>query len=116
MARWKTTGSTSGGASGSGGVGASASASGSAGAGAAPRDAVGASCAAHVSRLAAAALVRAGAPAHCYKVLAHLLPYWKDKASNTGTTAPGQQLLKPQPPQPLPDMQPFFAKEYVKSK
>lgn len=34
----------------------------------------------------------------------------------TGTATPAQQLLKPQPPQPLPDMQPFFVKEYVKSK
>ncbi|CAB3259165.1 unnamed protein product [Arctia plantaginis] len=75
----------------------------------------GGACAAHVSRLAAAALVRAGAPAHCYRVLVALLPYWKEKASNAGSTTTGQQLLKPQPPQPLPDMQPFFDKDYVKS-
>ncbi|CAH0600763.1 unnamed protein product [Chrysodeixis includens] len=90
MARWKT--------SGSGSASRSTEVSGGA-------------CAAHVSRLAAAALVRAGAPAHCYAVLAALLPYWENKTSAT----PGQQLLKPQPPQPLPDMQPFFVKEYVKS-
>lgn len=36
-------------------------------------------------------------------------------ASGSGTTPTGQQLLKPQPPLPLPDMQPFFVKEYVKS-
>ncbi|XP_063828894.1 E3 ubiquitin-protein ligase UBR4 [Ostrinia nubilalis] len=75
----------------------------------------GGACAAHVSRLAAAALVRAGAPHHCYRVLSALLPYWKEKTSSTGTTPTGQQLLKPLPPQPLPDMQPFFVKEYVKS-
>ncbi|CAH2989845.1 unnamed protein product [Chilo suppressalis] len=94
MARWKT--------SATGGAGARAEVSGTA-------------CAAHVSRLAAAALVRAGAPHHCYRVLAALLPYWKEKTSNSGTTPPGQQLLKPQPPQPLPDMLPFFVKECVKS-
>ncbi|XP_026324095.1 E3 ubiquitin-protein ligase UBR4 isoform X3 [Hyposmocoma kahamanoa] len=75
----------------------------------------GAACAAHVSRLAAAALVRAGAPQHCFRILSALLPYWKEKTSNAGSTPPGQQLLKPQPPLPLPDMQPFFVKEYVKS-
>ncbi|XP_060810461.1 E3 ubiquitin-protein ligase UBR4 isoform X2 [Amyelois transitella] len=98
MARWKTSGSSSG----SGATSSRAEVSGSA-------------CAAHVSRLAAAALVRAGAPQHCYRVLAALLPYWKEKTNNTSATTPGQQLLKPQPPQPLPDMQPFFVKEYVKS-
>ncbi|CAG5041717.1 unnamed protein product [Parnassius apollo] len=107
MARWKTCGGSAG-----------AGAGGGAGAGAGTRaEATGAACAAHVSRLAAAALVRAGAPRHCYNVLAALLPYWKEKTSSTTTTTttPGQQLLKPQPPQPLPDMQPFFVKEYVKS-
>ncbi|KAL4709767.1 hypothetical protein ACJJTC_001221, partial [Scirpophaga incertulas] len=94
MARWK--------ASATGGTAARAEVSGGA-------------VAAHVSRLAAAALLRAGAPRHCYRVLAQLLPYWRERANNTGTTPPGQQLLKPQPPQPLPDMQPFFVKEYVKS-
>lgn len=34
---------------------------------------------------------------------------------DSGSATTGQQLLKPQPPQPLPDMQPFFDKEYVKS-
>ncbi|KAJ0180973.1 hypothetical protein K1T71_003058 [Dendrolimus kikuchii] len=82
---------------------------------AARAEVTGGACAAHVSRLAAAALVRKGAPAHCYRVLAALLPYWKEKTSNTGTATSGQQLLKPQPPQPLPDMQPFFVKDYVKS-
>ncbi|KAJ2946624.1 hypothetical protein O0L34_g12681 [Tuta absoluta] len=94
MARWKTTAS--------GGQPSRAEVS-------------GAACAAHVSRLAAAALVRAGAPQHCFQVLSALLPYWKEKTSSTGTTPTGHQLLKPQPPQPLPDMQPFFVKEYVKS-
>lgn len=48
-----------------------------------PRSEVtGGACAAHVSRLAAAALVRKGAPAHCYRVLAALLPYWKEKTSS----------------------------------
>nr|XP_049698342.1 E3 ubiquitin-protein ligase UBR4 isoform X2 [Helicoverpa armigera] len=75
----------------------------------------GGACAAHVSRLAAAALVRAGAPAHCFRVLSALLPYWKEKTSSSGAATTGQTLLKPQPPQPLPDMQPFFVKEYVKS-
>lgn len=42
----------------------------------------GSACAAHVSRLAAAALVRAGAPLHCYRVLSALLPYWKEKTSS----------------------------------
>ena len=42
----------------------------------------GAACAAHVSRLAAAALVRAGAPKHCYNVLASLLPYWREKSNS----------------------------------
>lgn len=42
----------------------------------------GASCAAHVSRLAAASLARAGAPRHCFRVLEALLPYWKDKANS----------------------------------
>lgn len=65
MARWKSCG-------GSGGVSGNAVARGEGG---------GAS-AAHVSRLAAAALVRAGAPAHCYNVLAALLPYWKEKTSS----------------------------------
>ncbi|XP_069365949.1 E3 ubiquitin-protein ligase UBR4 isoform X13 [Maniola hyperantus] len=99
MARWKTCGSGAG----------------SSGNSVARGEATGAACAAHVSRLAAAALVRAGAPKHCYNVLAALLPYWKEKTASTGTTTTGQQLLKPQPPQPLPDMQPFFVKEYVKS-
>ncbi|XP_013166692.1 PREDICTED: E3 ubiquitin-protein ligase UBR4 isoform X4 [Papilio xuthus] len=101
MARWKTCG-----------AGAGASVGGSANARA---EVTGAAAAAHVSRLTAAALVRAGAPRHCYNVLAALLPYWKEKTTTTGTATPGQQLLKPQPPQPLPDMQPFFVKEYVKS-
>ncbi|XP_047533883.1 protein purity of essence isoform X2 [Vanessa atalanta] len=96
MARWKTCGTGGGGSVSRGEVS-------------------GAACAAHVSRLAAAALVRAGAPKHCYNVLAALLPYWKEKMSASGTTTTVQQLLKPQPPQPLPDMQPFFVKEYVKS-
>lgn len=60
MARWKT--------SASGGTPARA-------------EVTGGACAAHVSRLAAAALVRAGAPQHCYRVLAALLPYWKERAS-----------------------------------
>ncbi|CAG4926444.1 unnamed protein product [Colias eurytheme] len=93
MARWKTCGT---------------------GEGAAREQVTGAACAAHVSRLAAAALVRAGAPRHCYAVLAALLPYWKEKTATTATTTPTQQLLKPLPPSPLPDMQPFFVKEYVK--
>ncbi|KAF9412274.1 hypothetical protein HW555_009165 [Spodoptera exigua] len=94
MARWKT----------------------SASGGPVPRaEVTGGACAAHVSRLAAAALVRAGAPAHCFRVLSALLPYWKEKTSSSGTATTGQTLLKPQPPQPLPDMQPFFVKEYVKS-
>jgi hypothetical protein len=42
----------------------------------------GGACAAHVSRLAAGALLRAGAPHHCYRVLSALLPYWKDKTSS----------------------------------
>ncbi|XP_052737360.1 protein purity of essence isoform X1 [Bicyclus anynana] len=75
----------------------------------------GSGCAAQVSRLAAAALVKAGAPKHCYNVLAALLPYWKEKTASTVPNTTGQQLLKPQPLQPLPDMQPFFVKEYVKS-
>ncbi|XP_045509114.1 E3 ubiquitin-protein ligase UBR4 isoform X2 [Colias croceus] len=93
MARWKTCGTSE---------------------GAAREQVTGAACAAHVSRLAAAALVRAGAPRHCYAVLAALLPYWKEKTATTATTTPTQQLLKPLPPSPLPDMQPFFVKEYVK--
>ncbi|CAH0722275.1 unnamed protein product, partial [Brenthis ino] len=97
MARWKTCGT--------GGSGAAVTRG----------EVSGAACAAHVSRLAAAALVRAGAPKHCYNVLASLLPYWREKTANSGSTTTGQQLLKPQPPQPLPDMQPFFVKEYVKS-
>ncbi|XP_041973883.1 protein purity of essence isoform X2 [Aricia agestis] len=96
MARWKTCGAS--------------------GAGAARAEVGGAACAAHVSRLAAAALVRAGAPEHFYGVLAAMLPYWKEHAPTSSSSTPGQQtLLKPQPPQPLPDMQPFFVKEYVKS-
>lgn len=61
----------------------------------------GAACAAHVSRLAAAALVRAGAPQHCYKVLAALLPYWKEKTSSEYTvqlqpaSASGQKNIIP---------------------
>ncbi|KAG7303940.1 hypothetical protein JYU34_010854 [Plutella xylostella] len=62
------------------------------------------------------ALVRAGAPAHCFNVLTALLPYWKEKGNNPGASPPGQQLLRPMPSQPLPDMQPFFVKEYVKGK
>ncbi|XP_072935202.1 E3 ubiquitin-protein ligase UBR4 isoform X5 [Epargyreus clarus] len=100
MARWKSCSTAAGGGGGGAGRGG---------------EAAGPACAAHVSRLAAAALVRAHAPKHCYSVLAALLPYWKEKTSNTTSTTPTQQLLKPQPPQPLPDMQPFFVKEYVKS-
>lgn len=65
MARWKTCGAHAGGSG-----------------GAARGEAPGAACAAHVSRLAAAALVRAGAPKHCYNVLAALLPYWKEKTAS----------------------------------
>lgn len=69
MARWKTCGAHAGGSGGAGGA-------------AARGEAPGAACAAHVSRLAAAALVRAGAPKHCYNVLAALLPYWKEKTAS----------------------------------
>lgn len=65
MARWKTCGG-----------------SGSSGNAVARGEVSGAACAAHVSRLAAAALVRAGAPKHCYNVLAALLPYWKEKTAS----------------------------------
>ncbi|KAI8429562.1 hypothetical protein MSG28_000184 [Choristoneura fumiferana] len=36
------------------------------------------------------------------------------KIINTTAATPAVQLLKPQAPHPLPDMQPFFVKEYVK--
>lgn len=50
--------------------------------GPAPKELIGTACAAHISRLSAQALVRAGAPNHCYKVLAALLPYWKGKIAS----------------------------------
>lgn len=71
MARWKTCGAA--------GAGGAAAGAGSANARA---EVTGAAAAAHVSRLTAAALVRAGAPRHCYNVLAALLPYWKEKTTS----------------------------------
>jgi E3 ubiquitin-protein ligase UBR4 len=83
-----------------------------------------------VARTVAATLAAQGMHGHCLTILKSLLPYWQSQTSMESSTAlaapddmaaaaepavPGSQLLKPSPPSPLPDMAPFFLKQYVKS-
>lgn len=72
----------------------------------------------HAARAAAGALLSGGAVERCRILLKALLPYWKEQGARTASDGtnptPHNQLLRPQPPYPLPDMQPFFLKHYVK--
>lgn len=72
----------------------------------------------HAARAAAGALLGGGAVERCCTLLRALLPYWREQGARTTTdgttTTAHNQLLRPQPPHPLPDMQPFFLRHYVK--
>ena len=73
----------------------------------------------HAAKAAAGALFSGGAVERCRILLKALLPYWKEQGARStpeGTAITNTQLLRPQPPHPLPDMQPFFLRHYVKSK
>ena len=79
-----------------------------------------------VARTVAGALAAHGMHGHCLTMLKSLLPYWQSQTGATATlddvataeaspSVPGSQMLKPAPPTPLPDMAPFFLKQYVKT-
>jgi E3 ubiquitin-protein ligase UBR4 len=82
-----------------------------------------------VAKTVAATLAAHGMHSSCLAILKSLLPYWQsttaasapagalDEAAAVAAepAVPGSQLLKPAPPSPLPDMAPFFLKQYVKS-
>jgi E3 ubiquitin-protein ligase UBR4 len=81
-----------------------------------------------VASATAAHLMRNGAIVYCLTLLESFLPYWKqnsstaesNSASSNGaiiTTSGGtlsNSLLKPTVYGPVPDMQPFFARQYIK--
>ena len=69
----------------------------------------------HICQLVASTLAQAGLHAHCLVVIKTLLPYWQGLPMDEGAIFPGCELLKPLPLTPLPDMAPFFLKQYVKS-
>jgi E3 ubiquitin-protein ligase UBR4 len=83
-----------------------------------------------VARTVAATLAAHGMHCHCRIQLKNLMPYWQSQTGPATVVAdeaaaaaaeppplllPGSQLLKPAPPTPLPDMAPFFLKQYVKT-
>ena len=83
-----------------------------------------------VAKTVSATLAAHGMHGHCLTILKSLLPYWQSQTTMGAASAaaaldemsamepaavPGSQLLKPSPPSPLPDMAPFFLKQYVKS-
>ncbi|ELU10961.1 hypothetical protein CAPTEDRAFT_154354 [Capitella teleta] len=59
------------------------------------------------------ALLQVGALDYCLNVLKALLDFWKQAPSEEGSLLPGQ-LLRPHPSSPIPDMSPFFLRQYVK--
>ena len=68
-----------------------------------------------VSNYVGSALAQAGLHTHCLSILKNLLPYWQGlPIDDTGVLA-GCELLKPLVVSSIPDMAPFFLKQYVKS-
>lgn len=83
-----------------------------------------------VASTAASHLLRNGAIVYCLTLLESFLPYWKQNSSSTDATSgngvisgaiittsggtPTNSLLKPTLYGPVPDMQPFFARQYIK--
>ena len=59
---------------------------------------------------------QAGLHSHCLAIIKSMLPYWQGLPVEAEAAAfPGCELLKPLPLSALPDMAPFFLKQYVKS-
>ena len=84
-----------------------------------------------VASFTAAHLMRNGAIVYCLTLLESFLPYWKQNTSSNETNnssptgasgaiittsggTPSNSLLKPTVYGPIPDMQPFFARQYIK--
>jgi E3 ubiquitin-protein ligase UBR4 len=78
-----------------------------------------------VASATASYLMRSGAVAFCLAILESSLSYWKQHANSTENQTPGthvvtsdgmpaNSLLKPTIYGPVPDMQPFFARQYIK--
>lgn len=84
-----------------------------------------------VAQATAAHLMRNGSIVYCLTLLESFLPYWKQNSlageatssSQSGATGaiittsggtPSNSLLKPTVYGPVPDMQPFFARQYIK--
>lgn len=69
----------------------------------------------HVCQTVASRLAQAGLHSHCLSIIKGMLPYWQGLPVDDAATLPGCELLKPLPLTLLPDMAPFFLKQYVKS-
>lgn len=81
-----------------------------------------------VAASTASFLMRGGAVAYCLAILESFLPYWKQNSNNsensqntmtgahivTSGGMPTNSLLKPAVHGPVLDMQPFFARQYIK--
>jgi E3 ubiquitin-protein ligase UBR4 len=81
-----------------------------------------------VASATASFLMRGGAVAYCLAILESFLPYWKQNSSNSDNSQntltgahivtsggmPTNSLLKPAIHGPVLDMQPFFARQYIK--
>ena len=81
-----------------------------------------------VASTTAAHLMRSGAIVYCLTLLESFLPYWKSNSLASEATSgsangaiittsggtPSNSLLKPTVYGPVPDMQPFFARQYIK--
>jgi E3 ubiquitin-protein ligase UBR4 len=81
-----------------------------------------------VASATASFLMRSGAVAFCLAILESFLPYWKQNSSNSDNSQtatagahivtsggmPTKSLLKPAVHGPVLDMQPFFARQYIK--
>ena len=60
-------------------------------------------------------LAQAGLHTHCLFLLKNLLPYWQGLPVDDSGILAGCELLKPLAVSSVPDMAPFFLKQYVKS-
>jgi E3 ubiquitin-protein ligase UBR4 len=71
-----------------------------------------------VSLATCQALVHGGAVDYCLKALIHLLDYWKEHKGTeehlVGSVSVPGALLKRHPMFPIPDMSPFFMRQYVR--
>ena len=60
-------------------------------------------------------LAEAGVHTHCLAIVKGMLPYWQGLPVEETMYFCNCELLKPLPVNPLPDMAPFFLKQYVKT-